>query len=104
ISSRLWKAISGKIEVTWQSIVLALGQVVFIIALLPSMLTKDKPEIWTSVLTGLVALSISITYLTLHIRLASIMAFLNFVAWAILAVQKLRQSKHRNKIQKQGEK
>ncbi|MGH7195981.1 MAG: hypothetical protein ACREGA_04350 [Candidatus Saccharimonadales bacterium] len=78
---------------TWQSIVLALGQVVFIIALLPSILTKDKPEIWTAIMTGTVALSISITYLTLNIKLASIMAFLNFVAWSVLAIQKLRQTK-----------
>lgn len=76
---------------TWQSIVLALGQILFLVALIPSMLTDDKPEIYTSVMTGLVALSISITYLTLHIKLAAIMAFLNFVAWAILAIQKHRQ-------------
>lgn len=81
---------------TWQSIVLALGQILFIVALLPSILTKDKPEIWTSVLTGTVALSIAVTYLTLHIELASAMAFLNFVAWGVLAIQKLRQP-HRSK-------
>lgn len=78
---------------TWQEIVLALGQILFLIALIPSIVTKDKPEIWTSVMTGAVALSISITYLTLHIKLAAVMAFLNFVAWGILAIQKLRQPK-----------
>lgn len=78
---------------TWQSVVLALGQILFIVALLPSIFTKDKPEIWTSVMTGLVALSISITYLTLDIKLASVMAFLNFIAWSILAIQRHRQPK-----------
>lgn len=82
---------------TWQEVVLALGQILFLIALIPSMITDDKPEIYTSLMTGTVALSISITYLTLHIKLASVMAFLNFVAWSILAVQKHRQPKHLKK-------
>lgn len=79
---------------TWQEIVLAVGQVVFIIALLPSIFSKDKPEIWTSILTGTVALSISITYTTLSLKAAAISAFFNFVAWGILAIQKLHQMKN----------
>lgn len=77
----------------WQELVLTLGQVVFIIALLPSIFSSDKPEIWTSVLTGTVALSIAITYVTLSIPIAAASAFLNFVAWSVLAIQKTRQSK-----------
>lgn len=77
----------------WQETVLAVGQIIFIVALLPSIFSKDKPEIWTCVMTGLVALSISITYLTLNIPFAAISAFFNFVAWSILAVQKLHQLK-----------
>lgn len=77
----------------WQGIVLAVGQVVFIIALVPSIMTKDKPEIWTSILTGTVALSISITYMTLSLKAAAISAFFNFVAWGILAIQKMHQIK-----------
>lgn len=77
----------------WQEIVLALGQIVFIIALLPSVFSKDKPEIWTSIITGTVALSISITYATMSIPLASVSAFFNFVFWSLLAYQKLKQMK-----------
>lgn len=75
----------------WQEIVLTVGQIVFILALLPSILSKDKPEIWTCIMTGLVALSISVTYVTLNIPFAAVSAFLNFVAWSILAIQKIRQ-------------
>jgi hypothetical protein len=75
---------------SWQEIVLAIGQIVFIIALLPSIFSKDKPDIWTSILTGTVALSISITYTTLSLKAAAISAFFNFVAWSILAIQKFR--------------
>ena len=75
----------------WQETILTLGQIIFIVALVPSILSKDKPQIWTSIITGLVALSISITYLTLNIPFAAISAFLNFVAWGVLAIQKYHQ-------------
>ena len=75
----------------WQQTVLALGQVVFIAALLPSVFSKDKPEIWTSIITGLVALSIAITYITMNLPVAAVSAFFNFVFWSVLALQKLRQ-------------
>lgn len=75
----------------WQETVLALGQVIFILALLPSVFSKDKPEIWTSIITGLVALSISITYATMSLQVAAISAFFNFTFWSILAIQKLHQ-------------
>ena len=81
----------------WQEIILALGQIVFIIALLPSVFSKDKPEIWTSIITGSVALSIAITYLTMHIPFAAVSAFFNFVFWSVLAFQKFRQPKNTTK-------
>lgn len=77
---------------SWQEAVLTLGQIIFIVALLPSVFTKDKPEIWTSILTGAVAYSIAVTYTTLHMPLAAISAGLNGVFWTILAVQKHRQN------------
>lgn len=70
---------------------MALGQVVFILALLPSVFSSDKPEIWTSIITGSVALSIAITYITMAIPVAAVSAFFNFVFWSVLAVQKYRQ-------------
>ena len=82
----------------WQQIVLALGQIVFIIALIPSLVSKDKPEIWTSIITALVALSISITYFSMSIPIAAISALLNFIFWSILAFQKLIQIKSANKV------
>ena len=84
----------------WQETILAIGQVVFIIALLPSVFSSDKPEIWTSLITGSVALSIAITYATMKLPIAAISAFFNFVFWSILAIQKHRQnlnSKHKTK-------
>lgn len=76
----------------WQETVLAIGQIAFIIALLPSVFSNDKPEIWTSIITGTVALSIAVTYTTMNLPLAAISAFFNFVFWSILAFQKVCQS------------
>lgn len=80
----------------WQQTVLALGQIVFIVALLPSVFSRDKPEIWTSIITGAVALSIAITYVTMSLPVAAISAFFNFVFWSVLAFQKFRQMKQKN--------
>lgn len=66
---------------------------VFIIALLPSVFSSDKPEIWTSIITGTVALSIAVTYVTMSLPVAAVSAFFNFVFWSILALQKSRQMK-----------
>lgn len=79
----------------WQEIILTLGQIIFIIALLPSVFSEDKPEIWTSILTGLVAFSIAITYITLSLPIAAISAGLNTVFWTILAIQKYKQNKQK---------
>jgi len=82
----------------WQQTVLALGQIVFIVALLPSVFSSDKPEIWTSIITGTVALSIAITYITMSLPVAAISAFFNFVFWSILAFQKFRQMKQKRSV------
>ena len=79
----------------WQQTVLALGQVVFIVALLPSVFSSDKPEIWTSIITGAVALSIAVTYTTMSLPVAAVSAFFNFVFWSVLALQKYRQLKRK---------
>ena len=77
----------------WQEALLTLGQIVFIVALLPSVFSNDKPEIWTSIITGTVALSIAVTYVTMRMPVAAVSAFFNFVFWSILALQKSRQIK-----------
>ncbi|MCL4357527.1 hypothetical protein M1512_01360 [Patescibacteria group bacterium] len=86
----------------WQETVLAVGQIVFIVALLPSLFSRDKPEIWTSIITGTVALSIAITYATMNLPLAAISALFNFIFWSILAVQKYRQKKYPKAVKRRA--
>lgn len=71
---------------------------VFIIALLPSVFSSDKPEIWTSIITGSVALSIAVTYTTMRLDVAAVSAFFNFVFWSVLAFQKFRQMKRQKPV------
>jgi len=78
----------------WQDIVLTIGQIIFIIALFPSILSTDKPAVQTSVVTAAVALSIAAVYVTLSIPFAAISAALNGALWLVLAVQKWRTRSH----------
>jgi hypothetical protein len=78
----------------WQDVVLTIGQVIFIIALFPSILSKDKPALQTSMLTSAVAFSIAVVYLTLSIPFAAVSAALNGTLWFVLAVQKWRTRSH----------
>ncbi len=72
----------------WQDVVLTIGQIIFIIALFPSIVGKDKPALQTSILTSAVAFSVAIVYITLSVQFAAISAGLNGIFWLILAVQK----------------
>lgn len=74
----------------WQDVVLTIGQIIFIVALFPSILSKDKPALQTSILTSVVSFSIAIVYVTLSIKLAAISAGINGLLWLILAVQKYK--------------
>jgi len=74
----------------WQDVVLTIGQVIFIVALVPSILSKDKPALQTSLMTAAVALSIAVVYVTLAIPFAAISAALNGSLWLVLAVQRWR--------------
>lgn len=74
----------------WQEVVLTIGQVFFIVALFPSVLSKDKPALQTSMLTSAVAFSVAFVYVTLSIPFAAVSAAMNGALWLVLAVQKWR--------------
>ena len=74
---------------TWQDIVLSVGSWLFLIALLPSIFGKDKPPLFTSLLTGTVLIVFAITYYTLHLGLSVVSTATLGIAWLTLALQKL---------------
>ena len=78
-------------SMVWQDIILSIGSWLFIIALIPSILGKNKPPISTSVLTGSVLAVFSLTYATLELWLSVASTALLSLAWFLLAVQKYRK-------------
>lgn len=73
----------------WQDWVFALGEVVFLVGLLPSVLGPEKPAAITSIATGLMLLG----FLTVHASYKLWMAFslcaLTASLWFVLAGQVL---------------
>ncbi len=76
---------------SWQDFVLSVGQILFVVALVPTVVGKDKPALPTSVLTSAVAFSFMVVFASLAVPFASATAGLNGSMWLILAVQKVRQ-------------
>ncbi len=83
----------------WQDIVFFVGQWVFIIALIPTLRAKEKPQISTSLVTSATLFVFAVTYFTLGLWLSAIVAALISIAWLTLAVQKHRIGK-KNKRRK----
>lgn len=73
---------------SWQDIVLTTCQFAFIIALLPSIYSKDKPALTTSVMNGTFLVIIGIVDLSLNLVGAALGLFVTATLWLVLAVQK----------------
>ena len=78
---------------TWQDIVLSVGSWIFTIALIPSVLSKDKPALSSSLMTATVLTVYVAVYLTLSLWMAAASTALVAAMWYILAVQKVSQNK-----------
>ncbi|OGE36423.1 hypothetical protein A3A14_00050 [Candidatus Daviesbacteria bacterium RIFCSPLOWO2_01_FULL_43_38] len=72
----------------WQDLILSSGTVVLILALLPSVLSKDKPAIPTSIVTGIVMSIFAFVYASLTLWFTAGAVSLISLLWFILAVQK----------------
>ena len=78
-------------DLAWQDVVISLGGYIFLIALIPSILSKDKPARSTSILSGGVLLVFAFTYATLDLWSSMISTSLLSVGWLFLGWQKHRQ-------------
>ena len=79
----------------WQDIIIAAGQWVFLLALLPSIFGKDKPALATSILTGVVLAVLAFAYATLMLWISTLSAILVSLGWFTLAAQKYRMDSHK---------
>lgn len=81
----------------WQDIVLSIGSWIFAIALIPSVLSKDKPALSSSLMTGSVLGVYAITYVSLSLWVAAASTVLVAGVWFTLAVQKYRADRSARK-------
>jgi hypothetical protein len=81
----------------WQDLVLTGGSTIFVIALIPSVMSKDKPASSTSLMTGSVLIVFAFVYLTLSLWFSAVTTAITGVLWFILASQKLIASKRVSK-------
>lgn len=72
----------------WQDLIFTIGQLIFIVSLLPSILSKDKPAFATSIITATVLYIFALVDITLSLYLTSIAVAATGVGWSILAYQK----------------
>ncbi|MEX1113481.1 MAG: hypothetical protein WD603_01875 [Patescibacteria group bacterium] len=74
---------------SWQDIVLSVGSAMFMIALIPSILSDDKPAVTTSLMTGTVLIVFAATYASLGLWFTTVITALTAAFWLILFAQKL---------------
>lgn len=80
---------------SWQEIVFTVGSWVFLLALLPSLLGRDKPALLTSIATGSVLIAFAVAYLSLSLTSSGISIGLLGCLWLVLALQKYIQRRRK---------
>lgn len=78
----------------WQDVVFGIGGFVFALSLLPSIFSKDKPALLTSVINGVVLTLFLVAYATLGLWLGAIALSITTFLWYVLAIQKYLYDKH----------
>lgn len=77
----------------WQDIVIGVVQFCYIIALVPTIRGKNKPELVTSAMNVVLVMIVTFCLLTLRLWLSALSAFGVGLTWGVLAVQRLTLSK-----------
>jgi threonine/homoserine/homoserine lactone efflux protein len=75
-------------EMSWQDLVFMSGNIIFFLALIPSIMSENKPSKWTSLSTALVQTVYIATYYSLSLTYATIAGTVSTIAWWILYFQK----------------
>lgn len=77
----------------WQDTIFSIGNLIFIIALFPSIFSKNKPALLTCLLTGITLIAFAITFYTLELWFTVITVSCASTLWLILAAQVIRRKK-----------
>lgn len=80
----------------WQDIVITVGTLVFVIALVPALISKDKPPVSTSFVSGITILIYAFTFSTLGLWFSFVINIISGSLWLTLAWQKakMKSKKH----------
>jgi hypothetical protein len=77
----------------WQDIIITIGTFIFAIALIPTLRSKDKPPVSTSLTTGITLIVFALTFASLGLWFSCIMNLFTGSLWLTLALQKHRATK-----------
>ena len=80
-----------------QDTILTVGFLIFVVALIPSVLSRDKPALLTSLPTGMVSVVFVGVYLSLGMWFSAATTSILAVMWLTLAAQKMRQNRRNNR-------
>ncbi len=72
----------------WQDIVISICQIFFVVAMIPSIRSNDKPAFSTSVMNVILVGIIVVCLFTLNLWFSSITAAMVGLTWSVLAIQK----------------
>jgi len=73
----------------WQDLVLSGGTLVLAGALLPSIFSKHKPSVYTSISTGTILGLFAFVYFSLHMWFAAATTLITCGLWVTLAIQEM---------------
>lgn len=77
----------------WQDLVLAISVCAFNIALIPSVLGKQKPRLATSVMTACFLVPEIVVFANLSLWYSFVMALTNALLWIALAIQQYERTR-----------
>ena len=80
-----------------QDYILGIGNVIFSLSLIPSLLSDKKPYKWTSLSTSLVLFVFCGTFISLDMEFSAFMSYVNASFWAILFGQQLNNEYNERK-------
>lgn len=72
----------------WQDWVITIGQIIFIVSLIPTLKGKDKPPVLTSIPTGIVLLVFGITQYSLGLVASTFTSAILGTLWIAVGTQK----------------
>lgn len=77
----------------WQDWVFSVGQIIFVIALIPTIKGKDKPALSTSFITGAILLAFAFSYMALSLLFSTVTSIVMSLSWFLISYQKYKQIK-----------